>query len=51
MTRDTIVKHSFHGAGAMKKITFTLINRFQTNRRYHALLTQSLLSFVSLKSF
>ena len=35
----------------MEKITFTLINRFQTNRRYHASLTQSLLSAVNLKSF
>ena len=48
MARDTIVTHSFHGAGAMEKITFTIINRFQTNRRYHASVTQSLPSSVSL---
>ena len=35
----------------MEKITFKLINHFQTNRRYHASLTQSLLSSVSLNSF
>ena len=52
MARDTTVMHSFHGAGAMEKITFTLINHFQTNRRYHVSLTQSLLSLVvNLKSF
>ena len=49
MAHDTIVTHSLHGAGAMEKITFTLINRFQTNRRYHASLTQSLPSSVNLK--
>ena len=50
MVRDTIVTHSFHGAGAMEKITLTLINRFQSNCRYHTSLTQSLLSSVNLKS-
>ena len=48
MAHDTIVMHSLHGAGAMEKITFTLIKRFQTNRRYHASLTQSLPSSVNL---
>ena len=35
----------------MKKITFTLINRFQINCRYHASLTQSLPSLVNLLIF
>ena len=51
MTCGTIVTHFFHGASAMNKITFTLINRFQTNCRYHASLTQSLPSSVNLKEF
>ena len=35
----------------MEKITFKLINPFQTNRRYYASLTQSLPSLVNLKFF